>query len=112
MKDNEIFELKKIIQQGIEKSHPVPSPETKERLEKLENSVNKISVDITEIKIHTTYIKEKFNDLPCINQDGRIRKLEDDKNKQIGIIAVLGIIFGAIGWVLTPVINWLLSKIK
>ena len=112
MKDTEIWEIKQIIQQGIENLHPTPSPETKERLVKLETSMMNIALDVSEIKIHTTYIKELIGKLPCTEQNKRIVELEKYNQKQIGMIAVLGMVFGVVGFFISPIISWLLNKIK
>jgi len=50
--------------------------------------------------------------LPCSNQDNRIRKVETYQNKQIGIIVTVGALMGFIGWMISPIISWLLDQIK
>lgn len=57
-------------------------------------------------------IDEKFASLPCSVQNTRLDNIEAFQNKQKGIIVTLGVFAGFIGWLLTPVISWVLSKIK
>ena len=112
MKDTDIWEIKQIIQKAMENSHPVPSPETKERLTKLETSMEKMSKDIVEIKVHTTYIKELISKLPCKEESIKIDNLEKEVNQFVGKAAIIGSVFGFVGAVILTIIGWLLTKIK
>lgn len=56
-------------------------------------------------------INDKFGALPCAIHQSDIDSLKADRNKVIGIVAVLGMIFGLIGWFLSPVVDWLAKHI-
>jgi hypothetical protein len=51
--------------------------------------------------------------LSGMNEDkGRIRSLEDSRNKQAGIIIVLGILLGFIGSLVVPVAGYIAEKLS
>ena len=120
MKDTDIWEIKQIIQQGLEDSNlhlNVPSKETKIRLESLEISqkdiskqVGKMAVDVAEIKIHTTHIKELFDRLPCKDEEKRINELEKEVDQLVGKSIIAGSVFGFIGASFLAAIGWFFKK--
>jgi len=74
--------------------------------------IDPISQAIGRIEEGTKNLNEKFDTLPCGEREKRINKVEDYQNKQMGVVAVIMLLFGFIGWLMSPLISWLLDRIK
>jgi len=75
-------------------------------------NIDEISKAIGSIEVGIKNLNEKFDSLPCKFHATKIGEHEKWKNEASGMVVVIGLIFGFIGWFLTPVLNWLLDKIK
>lgn len=71
-----------------------------------------IQVCQEEIRGDIKLLKSKFDSLPCKANTQKIDEHEAYKNKAMGMIVIVGMVAGFIGWILTPFIGWLLGKLR
>lgn len=75
-------------------------------------NIDEVSLSLGRIEQKVDDLTKSFNKLPCEREIRRVDKIEAYQNKQVGVIVTVGAVFGFIGWLATPLINWLLEKIK
>lgn len=74
--------------------------------------IDEISRAIGNIETGIKNLNEKFDALPCPAHTKKIEEFDAYKNKAIGMISLIGLVMGFIGWMISPVIGWIFDKLK
>jgi len=98
--------------------HKTPSPETRERLKQMEDNLNNLSKDVSDIKEDVGYIKGVLEGLKKSQTDSkevhdglsnRIRKVEVAYAKQSAVIAIVAVIGTGLFYM---VLDWVKGLLK
>ena len=76
------------------------------------NQIDEMSRAIGRIEQKVDDLVSGFKILPCKAHDKKIEEYDSYKNRIIGMMAMLGVLSGFLGWLIAPMIDWLLTKIK
>lgn len=75
-------------------------------------NIDEISRAIGRVENGIDNLNKKFDDLPCGMHQKKIEEFDAYKNKTLGIMAVIGMIFGFLGMLISPFIDWIFNKVK
>ena len=73
--------------------------------------LNEINRTLGKLEERINDLCNSFDKLPCGAHSDDIQSLKDDRNKVVGIMAFLGLVFGAIGYFISPTIDWVMKHI-
>jgi hypothetical protein len=103
-------DIDKAFQAGI-KTHSIPSPETKERLIKMETNYNNMVDKMEEIKVDNNREHKEIKEMICEVSNKIERALETKANKWVeGVMIWMGITIGTgfvglLGWLIVEAIK-------